>query len=293
MKRIITTILCLLSFCFGIYAQSQNVEEMTEKQLNDSIRKWKRELGRFPKYIETQEKNISKNTQNAQKLKEELEEERSKYPADLLMAYDKQKVMEMEEYLKRPFTEISSPYVNYMKEKAERYPQDKEMSRMAKLIEDSMAIKSLLYEADRLNQRLLASNYRANRFKTLPFTYGEITNMIKRVQSRYSVKADKRLLDIGNQLLYYQFGIEYFKELVDAIQKTRVKKQDTQWAKDYKPLFDNLDKKESKNSSAKRIEYIKSLPYLEDCLDQLEKDLQERPYEESPIETLVLRIMGK
>ncbi len=293
MKRIITTILCLLSFCFGIYAQSQNVEEMTEKQLNDSIRKWKRELGRFPKYIETQEKNISKNTQNAQKLKEELEEERSKYPADLLMAYDKQKVMEMEEYLKRPFTEISSPYVNYMKEKAERYPQDKEMSRMAKLIEDSMAIKSLLYEADRLNQRLLASNYRANKYKTLPFTYDEITNMIKRVQSRYSVKADKRLLDIGNQLLYYQFGIEYFKELVDAIQKTRVKKQDTQWAKDYKPLFDNLDKKESKNSSAKRIEYIKSLPYLEDCLDQLEKDLQERPYEESPIETLVLRIMGK
>ena len=93
--------------------------------------------------------------------------------------------------------------------------------------------------------------------------------------------------------MYYQFGIEYFKELVDAIQKTRVKKQDTQWAKDYKPLFDNLDKKESKNSSAKRIEYIKSLPYLEDCLDQLEKDLQERPNEESPIEALVLRIMGK
>ena len=81
--------------------------------------------------------------------------------------------------------------------------------------------------------------------------------------------------------------------IVDAIQKTRVKKQDTQWAKDYKPLFDNLDKKESKNSSAKRIEYIKSLPYLEDCLKKKEKDLQERPYEESPIETLVLRIMGK
>ena len=246
MKRIITTILCLLSFCFTIYAQSQNVEEMTEKQLNDSIKKWKRELGRFPKYIETQEKNISKNTEKAQELKVELEKERSKYPADLLMAYDKQKVMEMEEYLKRPFAEISIPYVNYMKEKAEQYPQDKDMSRMVKLIEDSMAIKSLLYDTDRLTQRLLASNYKANKIKTLPFTYDEINNMIERVKSRYTIKEDKRLIDIGNQLLYNQFGIECFKDLVDAIQKTRAKKQDAQWEKDYMPLFENLDKKESK-----------------------------------------------
>lgn len=293
MKRIITTILCLLSFCFTIYAQSQNVEEMTEKQLNDSIKKWKRELGRFPKYIETQEKNISKNTEKAQELKVELEKERSKYPADLLMAYDKQKVMEMEEYLKRPFAEISIPYVNYMKEKAEQYPQDKDMSRMVKLIEDSMAIKSLLYDTDRLTQRLLASNYKANKIKTLPFTYDEINNMIERVKSRYTIKEDKRLIDIGNQLLYNQFGIECFKDLVDAIQKTRAKKQDAQWEKDYMPLFENLDKKESKKSSAKRIEFIKSLPYLEDCLEQLKEDLQEHPNEESPVEALILRIMGK
>ena len=291
MKKIATTLVCMFVFCFALHAQSTNVEEMTEKQLKDSITRWNKELGRIPNYIKEQEKEINKKTETIQKIKSEMEEERSQYPEALLMAYDKQKVMEMEEYLMQPFSEIDIPKVKFFMEKAERYPQDKDMSRMAKLMASTMETKSLYDEANDLKNRLSALRFRAKDYSKTPFTYDELTKMIDRVRSRLSVREDQRLKDTGNELLYYYGGVVHFKKLVDNIQKTRNKKQDAQWEKDYLPLFDNLDKKENSNSSATRLEFIKSLPYLNDCLNQLKKDLQDRPMEASPVEDLILRIM--
>ena len=293
MKRIVTAIICLFGFCFAIQAQTTNIEEMSEKQLKDSIKRWNGELKRLPNYINVQDRIINKNIQKIQEIKAGMEEERSQYPEALLMAYDKQKVMEMEEYLKQPFSEISIPKVKFFMEKAERYPQDKDMSRMAKLMASTMETKSIYEEANNLKNRLSALRFKVKEASKIPFTYNEIQDMTSRLIMNYNITKDKRLEDVDIKLEYNMYGLEYFKKLVDDVQKVRSKKQDVLWEKDYQPLFDNLDKKENSNSSAKKIEFITSLPYLQQCLEQLQSDLQTRPMEASPVEDLILHIMGK
>ena len=193
-------------------------------------------------------------------------------------------------------------YLTYMMEIAKKYPKDTLFNRRTERIESAIKMKGVYDKADYLNNRLLSLKYKKADFLSTPFKYQEIANQVTQLNNIFNNSNDPRILEMGKQLFSYKKGLDHLSELIESIQKIRKSNPKAKWEDGYKQLFDQLEeekkqlvedrKNDPSNSTKSKLERIESLSYLKQCFDQLKTDIKKHSMEESPVEALILRIMG-
>ncbi len=286
MKSIKIASILLLSFCSVSFAQNQN--NLTDEQMNDALRKDQKMINKFSKMIEKQEKTILRNNNEISKLKEE----RDKYSPEVIKAFDKKKVMEIDNYLKTPLSKMDRWYLEYILEKAQSYPNDRDMKEKALQISKKLNSKKLFDKAVNLNEQLKTLQYHEGTSVADIFNYDGITHLLGSLQNSFKESQDEQLREAAMPLFSYLSGINYLNDVVIAVQKLRKKNAKAQWEKDFKPLFDKLNEKAPNNDLTKKG-YIESLPYLRQCLEALQNDLQLDPSKKSFAEDEISLIMGR
>ena len=297
MKRI-AIIVCMFLLCNVSYAQNNK----NQRSIQAAYALYQIELGKLNKEIEQQNYILKEDKETLFTLRRDLEEERKKYDREILKAYDTEKILKIDEYLNNSFPQMDGWYLTYMMEIAKKYPKDTLFNRRTERIESAIKMKGVYDKADYLNNRLLSLKYKKADFLSTPFKYQEIANQVTQLNNIFNNSNDPRILEMGKQLFSYKKGLDHLSELIESIQKIRKSNPKAKWEDGYKQLFDQLEeekkqlvedrKNDPSNSTKSKLERIESLSYLKQCFDQLKTDIKKHSMEESPVEALILRIMG-